>query len=100
MDHIEADIVYRVLRGIASEGEEQKVAAWWRKYPQECRDLVKELHAVIDAAELSMADVRLSDSVSEKVSGSASERAGRHRFGRCRRCCNRAAGGRGHGLLP
>lgn len=91
MDHIEADIVYRVLRGIASEGEEQKVAAWWRKYPQECRDLVKELHAVIDAAELSMADVRLSDSVSEKVSGSASERAGRHRISIFRRIASGAA---------
>lgn len=64
MDHIEADLVYKVLRGIASEDEEQKVAAWWREYPQECMAAVEEMHAVIDATELSMASGRLSCNMS------------------------------------
>lgn len=60
MGHIEADVVYKVLRGIASEDEEQQVAAWWNEYPQECAAVADELHAVIDATELSLADMDLS----------------------------------------
>lgn len=60
MDHIETDIIYKVLRGTASEEEELRVASWWKAYPQECEAAVKEMHAVIDATELSMADGGLS----------------------------------------
>lgn len=63
MDRIEPEIVYKVLRGIASEEEELQVASWWKEYPEECAAVVEELHAVIDATELSMADGRLSGAV-------------------------------------
>lgn len=91
MDHIDTNVIYKVLRGNASAEEELMADLWWREYPQECEAVVRELHAVIDATELSMADGSLSGRGTGNASGIAPESAGRQRMPMFRRIASAAA---------
>ncbi|MBO8444585.1 MAG: FecR domain-containing protein [Bacteroidetes bacterium] len=53
MDKIDVEIIYKALRGMASEEEERLVAGWWERYPEECGRVIRECHALMDISELS-----------------------------------------------
>lgn len=46
------EIVYRALRGCATEEEEQAIAGWYSESPEACQREFDNIHAIIDATEL------------------------------------------------
>lgn len=58
MDKIDVEIIYKALRGMASEEEERLVAGWWEKYPEECGRVIRECHALMDLSELSGVEMK------------------------------------------
>ena len=53
MKKIDSGIIYKALRGRATEEEEALVSKWYDENPEECGRIVKDVHSLIDLAELS-----------------------------------------------
>lgn len=53
MNRIDSEIIYKSLRGMASEEEEYLVSDWMEKYPEECGRIIQECHFLLDLSELS-----------------------------------------------
>ncbi len=53
MKIIDSGIIYKSLRGRATEEEEALVSKWYEENPEECGRIVKDIHTLIDLTELS-----------------------------------------------
>lgn len=54
MKNPQEEIIYRALRGQATQEEEAMIAKWYEDSPEECRKEIEAIHAIIDLAGLSV----------------------------------------------